>query len=200
MRTLTQFVRTTVIGGLIFLVPLVLLIVIVEKALSIAKPLIAPVARYFPDTPVFGITVGTLITVVVLLLLCLIAGMVARTAIGMRLSAWTESVFLSRIPLYTLYRGLIDDLARSVESLEDKKSTRAVLAQFDDGWQIGFVVEELDSGNLAVFIPGAPSPLSGSLFFLPKDRVRDSGMSVTEAAQMLRRIGVGSAKQLRGRL
>ena len=37
MKTLTQFVRTTIVGGLFFLAPIVVLIVILAKAFNIAK-------------------------------------------------------------------------------------------------------------------------------------------------------------------
>ena len=37
MTTITQFVRTTIVGGLFFLAPIVVLIVIIAKAFDYAK-------------------------------------------------------------------------------------------------------------------------------------------------------------------
>lgn len=197
MKTLLQFLKTTIIGGLLFLVPVVLLVLVIEKALAIAEKVITPAAQFFPNAPVYGVAVTTIAAVSMLLLLSFFAGLIARTAAGKRFVTWLEDVFLSKMPGYTVYRSMIGDMTKSIVSLENDSSAKAVLVRFDDGWQIGFQVDELDSGEIAVFIPGAPSPLSGSLYYMEKERIRDSGLSVIEAAAMLRRIGVGSSSQLR---
>jgi uncharacterized membrane protein len=133
-------------------------------------------------------------------LLSIIAGIIARTAGAQRLVAWIETVILSRMPGYTMYRGMVGDMTQSMSSLERSSTARAVLVQIEDAWQIGFVTDTLENGDLAVFVPGAPSPLSGSLFFMPSDRVRDSGMTVQDATAMLRRIGIGSGERLSGKM
>jgi uncharacterized membrane protein len=38
-----------------------------------------------------------------------------------------------------------------------------VLARIEDSWQIAFLVERLEGGHVAVFMPGVPNPLSGSV-------------------------------------
>jgi len=48
MKTLTQFVRTTIVGGLFFLAPIVVLIVILAKALDFAKKSLNAVFVYIP--------------------------------------------------------------------------------------------------------------------------------------------------------
>ena len=40
----------------------------------------------------------------------------------------------------------------------------------------------------------------GSLYILTKDRVRDSGLTINDAMAVLRRIGVGSAERLSGKM
>ena len=198
MRKFLAFARTVILGGVLFLVPFVLLVLVLERAVVFARKVLTPVAHYFPESPILGVAGATLASVLVLLVVCFGAGMVARTAGGQRFFTRIEETFLTRLPGYTMYRGALDDLERNLKTLGNP-STRAVFVRIEDAWQIGFVADTLDNGDLAVFVPGAPSPLSGSLFFLEPDRVRDSGLSVNEAMAMLRRIGVGSAQQLRAK-
>ena len=48
MKTIAQFVRTTIIGGLFFLAPIVVLIVILAKAFDFAKKGLNAVLVHFP--------------------------------------------------------------------------------------------------------------------------------------------------------
>lgn len=197
MRNFLAFARTVILGGVLFLVPFVLLVVVLERAFVFARKVLTPVVQHFPDQPVLGIAGATLGAALVLLVVCFGAGLVARTPAGQRFFTRIEDTFLTRLPGYTMYRSALDDLERNLKTLGNP-ATRAVFVRIEDAWQIGFVADTLDNGDLAVFVPGAPSPLSGSLFFLEPGRVRDSGLTVNEAMAMLRRIGVGAAQQLRG--
>ena len=197
MRTLFEFVKTTVIGGLLFLVPVVLLVVLLEKAVAIALKVMVPLASHFPNQTVVGVTSATLIAILLLLVLSFGAGLFARTRSGNRFGEWIEEVVLSRIPGYVLIRGMVHDLQASVVALDADKQQRSVFVMLDDTWQLGVVVEQLPTGRLVVFVPGAPSPLSGSLYYLPPDRVRPSGLTVSETASLLQRLGRGSSERLR---
>ena len=43
-----------------------------------------------------------------------------------------------------------------------------------------------------------PEPASGTLIFLPAGRVRPLDISVVEATTLVKRVGIGSAKMLKG--
>jgi uncharacterized membrane protein len=193
---LLKFIKTTVIGGLLFLVPIVLLIVILEKALNIAKRVVGPLVNYFPDKPVLGIAIATLIAAVLLLILSFIAGLIGQTKAGQSFAGWIEKVLLSKMPGYLMVRGIVSDMAH-VNELQGGTEQKSVLVRIEDAWQIGVVVDELATGELAVFVPGAPSPISGSLYFLTPDRVRPSGLTMAEATGILRRVGKNSSEHIR---
>lgn len=48
MTTITQFIRTTLVGGLFFLVPIVVLIVIIMKAFDFAKKALNALLVHIP--------------------------------------------------------------------------------------------------------------------------------------------------------
>jgi uncharacterized membrane protein len=145
---------------------------------------------------VLGVASVTLIGALLLLVLSFCAGLIAKTRLGRGCVAWIEKVLLSKMPGYVLVRNMVGDLVSSLDSLGREQQQRSVLVRFDDTWQLGIVVDQFASGLLSVFVPGAPSPLSGSLCFVEPDRVRPSGLSVHETTELLKRLGVGSAREL----
>ena len=99
MSGLLRFVRTTIVGGVLFLVPLVVLGAIIGKALQIAHRVSDPLtARLFPEAPPPLLLAAA---VIVLVLFCFLAGLLAVTAPARRVVGWLESALLSKIPGYT---------------------------------------------------------------------------------------------------
>jgi uncharacterized membrane protein len=84
--------------------------------------------------------------------------------------------------------------------IEESHGHEAVLARIEDAWQVALLVERLDGSYVAVFVPGAPMPSSGSVYFMTEDRIKPLGLPLAEATKCLRRLGVGSKAMLAGRL
>ena len=64
--------------------------------------------------------------------------------------------------------------------------------QFDDAWQLGLKVDELNEGRfLTVFIPDSPTPETGSVVIVAADRVVPANMSVMSAFSCLKGRGAG---------
>jgi uncharacterized membrane protein len=185
MKRLLNFARTTLVGGVLFLVPLVVLVAIVGKALELVHKLTDPLAARFPvaagHTPVL-LAAGLLIVV------CFMMGLVALTRPARQGVAWLERIFLSKIPGYVFLKGA----GESALGLENAAPYPLLLARIEDAWQFGFLIERLPAGHLAVYVPGAPSPLSGSVYFMSPERVRATNIPVAAALKCLRQLGAGS--------
>jgi uncharacterized membrane protein len=82
MKSLLHVLRTTLMGGLLFLMPVTVLLIILGKALGIAHKLVYPLAARIPIESVIGLRTPMLITIALLVLLCFMAGLVARTALA----------------------------------------------------------------------------------------------------------------------
>jgi uncharacterized membrane protein len=66
------------------------------------------------------------------------------------------------------------------------------LVSIEDGWQIGYLLEKLENDWVAVFLPQAPTPMSGDIMYLPINRVRPLGITMIQAMSIVKAIGVGS--------
>ena len=175
-------------GGVIFLVPFVVLIIILGKAHKIIRTVLAPLAERIPIESVIGLETPKILAAIVLVLICLFAGLFARTSTAKKLVSWLETVFLSNLPGYSFIKNLGEEIAETMPT----QSHKAVLARFDDAWQIGFLVESIPGGRVVVFIPDAPSPWTGGVFILDEDRVTPLEVTSSAAIKCLQRLGAGT--------
>jgi uncharacterized membrane protein len=186
VRGVYRFLKSTILGGLVVLVPVVVLGALAVWAVRTAVQAIAPVFEWLPDRSVGGVSLAVLAAVLGLVLGCFLAGLVAETAIIRRLAERAERLALF-VPGYALMKNVGADLV----GVESKHPVKTVLVRFPGSWQLGFLMETLDDGRHVVFIPGVPRALVGTLHIVAADRVRVLAMSVSTALDTLGRLGVG---------
>jgi len=101
---------------------------------------------------------------------------------------------LSKVPGYEFLKGA----GESVLGVEKEGAYPVVLVRCDDNCQIGIQVDKAENGLVAVFVPDAPNPQSGAVFFVTPDRVQPANIPLASALQCLKRLGAGSKPLLRG--
>lgn len=192
-----EFLKTTLIGGVSFLLPLALILFILSYALRLVKRIAEPISQSLHLDQlgsVGGVGAATLLSVAVLLVVSFAGGVVARTAVGKRCSQWLETSLLGHLPHYHLVKSMAEGLAH----IESASGLKPVLANIEDGWQIGYQLERLEDDWVAVFLPQAPTAMSGNIIYLPTNRVRPLGITMLQAMSLVKAIGMGSAAALRG--
>jgi uncharacterized membrane protein len=194
MKRLIQFVRTTLVGGLLFLVPIVVLVIVLGKALALAHKIADPLATRIPVQSVIGLRTPMLLAIALLVLFCFLAGFFARTALARKIVSGLESAVLSNVPGYEFLKRMTE----SMLGVEEEGSYPAVLARFDDASQIGFQIEVLENGLIVVLVPGAPNANAGDVYFMKPDRVTPLKVPPARAQKCLKRLGAGAGALLRG--
>jgi uncharacterized membrane protein len=192
MKPLVVFVKTTLIGGLLFLVPVAATIVILSKALRFSAQILRPVEQVLPRRTIVGLAVADILAVVCLLAIGFFAGLFAQTALGKRISRRIEEVILGKIPGYTLLRGIVGD----PENISASSQLKVALASIDDAWLLSFIVEELPDGTLAVFVPSAPTPTAGNVYLMTEQQVKRLDVTVAAATKCIMQLGVGAGQLL----
>jgi uncharacterized membrane protein len=191
-----QFLTTTVIGGIVFLVPIIVCILILEKAFKVMRKMAMPLARALPIDSITGVLIADVIAIAAIVLVCFIAGLIAKTALAAQLVAWLEANLLSRIPVYAFIKGMTDSIA----GLEESENLKPVLARYDDNWQIAFEVERIDGQYVVIYVPGAPDPWAGGVIIMSADRIQPLDLPMNVAIRHVRRLGQGTNDLLQGRL
>lgn len=191
------FLKTTIVGGVIFLLPLALVLLVLSHAMRLANKVAQPLVDALGMDRLghfAGIGAVTLVAVLVLIVLSFAAGIVARTGLGARISGWFERSLLGSMPQYQMFKSLAAGLAQ----VEGAEGLKPALVNIEDGWQLGYLLETLENGWVAVFLPQAPTPMAGNVMYLPTARVRPLDMPMVQAMAVVKHIGAGSADALRG--
>jgi uncharacterized membrane protein len=77
--------RKTIVGGVFFLAPIVVLIVILAKAFGFAKTGLQAVVPHIPGVSDLSVGVATALSIAMIALVCILAGLIAHTLIAQRL-------------------------------------------------------------------------------------------------------------------
>jgi uncharacterized membrane protein len=187
MRPLVRLLTTTLVGGVLFLAPIVLTIFIATQAVRIAGKILAPIADVIPTTGIAGVAFADVAAAVLLLVACFIAGLIARTQIGRFVNRRLEGAVLRRVPAFTFVKSA----AKGLLGLETGSEVQTALARIEDAWVPAFVVERHRSGLLTVFVPSVPTPAAGTVYLLEEARVRLLDVPVTAMVPVIMALGAG---------
>jgi uncharacterized membrane protein len=186
--------QENLIRGVLLFAPIMVFGILIAKAIGLLRKLVEPFAG--PMGSMAGIPMPALLATAVLVLLCSLAGLLAKSRNARGLVGWIESHVLTHIPGYDYMKGMGENVA----GVQGSTAYQPVLARIEDSWQLGFIVETIEPGQFAVYVPGAPSPWSGSVYFMAEDRIRRVDMKISEVQGCLKRLGIGSSALLRGKL
>jgi uncharacterized membrane protein len=89
-------------------------------------------------------------------------------------------------------------MAEGFAQIESGAGMHPVLVRVDDGWQLAYRLEELHGGWVTVFVPQAPTPMSGNFLYVAAHRIRSLPISMPAAMKLVKAVGVGSQEALRG--
>jgi uncharacterized membrane protein len=192
MHEALRLLKLTLIGGGIFLIPLVVVVVFLGKAFQIVKVLAEPLDRLLPIQTLAGVAFVDFLTVVLMVGLCLLAGLAARSPAGRKVNDRVEALLLQFVPGY----GWVKGVTGSVSDAEAEILLKPVVARLDDQAQIGFEVDRTRDGLVAIYVPGAPDPRSGSLSFITPDRVEPLDVGFQAVLMSFKRLGCGASSLL----
>ena len=187
MRGLWQLLRTTFIGGILFLLPFIVLLIILGKAFDIALRAVKPIITILPDW-VSSPTVSAVLAIALVGLFCFLAGLIARGRLAQTMMRRVESAVLSKVPVYTYLK----QASARVLGVGQIDKQPVVLAQVCGAWRLGIQTNVAEGGYVAVFFPNSPNSFSGSVFFMTSDQIRPANMPLVEAIDCLQRCGAGS--------
>lgn len=190
MRGLFEFSKTTIIGGLLFLLPIGVMLLAFAEVFELAEALADQTKELlFPEaeTVILPLVMAT----VLLIAVAFLAGLVARTSIGTGFLQGLEKRLVSYLPFYPVFRQMLGDMVGGAERLAGAQDVVVVRVRLDDRIQFGFRLGHLADGQTAVFLPAAPSAFTGSVVIVANDRITETALKPGEVVDGMRRLGAG---------
>jgi uncharacterized membrane protein len=183
-----EFVRTTVVGGALFLLPIIVVLFVLSKVFGLMGAFTEPVVRLMGVETVGGVAVSTLVTIFGIVLSAFLAGLFARTKAGQAALTWIQDGVSATLPQFSLIQGV----ARDVGAEGDHREMPVVMVPTDAGWALGLLLESEGDWH-AVYLPGAPEMSSGSVAYAHKDQIHQTDLSLKQLWMLMRGRGKGSS-------
>ena len=191
VQRIKQFFLTTIIGGVVVVLPLALLVTLIRFIWAFTTGLLTPLRGILPIPGHVESWLLDLISLVMVLLAFFLLGLIVRTSIGGRLFKSLESRFLDPLPLYATLRNTVQQFAGQKKM---PFSEVVLVDAFGNGTLMsGFVTEEIGEDVLTVFVPTAPNPTNGFVFHVKKDQVIHVDIKTEEAMRTIIGMGTGSS-------
>ena len=188
MKTLAEFTKTTLIGGILVILPIYIAVLLLAKTVGGVLALLAPVIAQVPAAVEFRQIVAIL-----LLVICFVVGLIVRTGPGLRAKNIFERAVLEKLPGYTFLRGL----AKRLTGRSEEQALQPALVEIEDALVPALIVEELEDGSYTVLVPSAPTPMAGSIYILARDRVHPVNIPFTKAIGVFSKWGTGAGEFVR---
>lgn len=188
MRRVGEFLKTTAIGGLLVLLPLLLLYLLLTEALGLVVALATPILGLFPKGTFDQAHFPVLMALSLIVGASFVIGLAMRSEIGKRSEGWIEKTILSRLPAYGVLKNLTTGFIASKEGAAFRP---AVLTSPDGEQGLAYVIEEHGDGRLTVFLPWSPTPFAGSVKIVDRNRIKVLDAKLVDVTKVLSEWGFG---------
>ncbi len=186
MKSIFSFIRITIAGGVLFLLPVVLIGIILAKAYVILNTVSSPLSRRLPND-ILGFDGHVLISLVLLVLICFLSGLLFRTKTVKRWIKILEDKVLVFLPGYVLMKSMTSD---TIGNPKDATLKPALIKE-GEWWGLGFLVEEGDELS-TVFRPDAPRHDAGEIKLVPKESVKKLDVPLNVFSKSIKNYGKGA--------
>lgn len=190
MKRTQTFVSTSLLGGLIVILPIAILVLVGRWLFGLVRSWVGPLTEWVFGRVALPALVEDGLVVLLLLLACFLVGVVVRTRIGRFVHNNLEGRLLSIAPGYSLVKETVMQfLGRKATPF-----TKVALVQvFESEVRMtAFVTDEHPDGRYTVFVPTGPNPTSGNIYHLRPERVQLIDAPIETALRTVISCGAGS--------
>lgn len=187
----TKFFKTTIVGGMVVLLPLILFYVVFSFLFytisGIAKPLLglSDVHEAFKYPLLVDI-----FAFIFLVALCFLVGLFVSTRIGQLWVNRIERNVLFKLPYYGTLREAVHQLLGN----SNMNLFKVVLVDLygTDTLVTAFLTDESDGDYVTVFVPTGPNPTSGFIYHVKRNQISHIDTKGEEAFRSIISVGTGS--------
>ncbi|MDT8402150.1 MAG: DUF502 domain-containing protein [Bacteroidales bacterium] len=197
-KRLRNFFRTTALGGLVAILPFVLIIIFFRWIINIIQKYLEPLVGLINTESELMIVALYIIAVLAIILLFFLMGLFIRTSVGRFFRTVLEEQYLSKIPGYKLARETVMQFFGKQKSF----FREVVLVDiFNSGTLMtGFITDDHDDSDfLTVFVPTGPNPTSGNIYHVLKEKTVRTRSSVDVGMKTIISCGAGSCNLFKER-
>jgi uncharacterized membrane protein len=191
MKGILSFLKASIVGGLLVILPIALVTFLLEEAYDAVVAIVEPITATLPVEELGGIGVATIVAIGIIITLCFMTGLAMQTGIGNRLGNWLENAVLGHLPGYRMMKTLSRQIAGAAGE-GDTFFSPAVLSLPQDSRQLVYLIEDHGNGFSTIMIPSAPAATSGPVQYVRTDRLQKLKVPLGKVMQSLQECGLNS--------
>lgn len=196
MNRFKRFVKTTSLGGVIVVLPMVLTFFFLRWLFRLITGIIEPMTRLVVEQSRLQKTIADMLVIIVIVMICFIIGLMVKTRLGNFLYRVVEKRILKVAPGYTLFKETIKQLLGQERTPFSRVALVQVFENAADTLMTGFVTDEHTNGYFTVYVPSGLNPTTGMIYHLPGRYVHLLDVPVETAMRSVIGCGAGSRELL----
>jgi len=182
------FKRIT-LTGLLFLVPVYVVFVIAKQAWTSLSSMGTTLAKMFGLADILGAGAPTVMSVVLLILLCFGCGLIAHISVVAAFRSHIDGWLETYIPGYAKHRVVVEE---KLHGKAPRLPYASALIRQQDFWRPVYIVEQDADGNCVVFAPNVPDTSTGTIMLARRhDLMLLPSLSANDLDASLKKRGVG---------
>lgn len=174
MSKLKQFIRKALIGGVLIILPIVIIGLVFQWAFYFVTDLIQPLTDYtiaqygLPEIAADGIVIA------IILIACFFVGTIVSTGIGKWLHGHFDKYLVRLAPGYKVVKEIVAQVFGDDKNSPFAKGEVVRVQLFGEHCQTtvtALVTAKHLDGTVTIFMPTGPNPTSGNIYHIPEKLV-----------------------------
>jgi len=194
MDKIKSFFKTTLFGGVLVVLPIVILILVFNWLYQFIADKIKPLTYFLSETAKLQEFLASALAIVVILLSFFLVGLIVKTRLGQYSIEQLEIRFLTKLPLYNIIKETILQLVGTEKKLF--KHVALVNLWGNETRVTAFITDEHDDGSYTVFVPSGPAPTAGFIYHVTGSNVQIVDYPIDQAMRTIFSVGAGSKELL----
>ncbi len=186
MTVFKSATRRILSGGILFLIPLTILVFLFGKFYAMIHPLAEKLGEVFGEHVFLGVTTVSVTGFVIILLLAYLSGWLLQRGL---LNFWgpkMEETLFRLIPSLQMFKYRV-----LPEADIEKLLWKAILLPEDNYFRIAFITDDSQPDHLSIFVPDAPRMDAGEVRLIKKSEFKGIEISMKKAMNGLYHYGRG---------
>ncbi|NNJ93553.1 MAG: DUF502 domain-containing protein [Halobacteria archaeon] len=197
MEKLKNFLKTSLLGGVVVILPVAILVSVTLWLFDLVTGLIEPLTRLLISDSQLNEKAAEILVIILIVMTCFFVGVLVRTRLGDFLYRFIETRILKLAPGYSMIK---ETVLQIFGSRKDSPFSSVALVQVfgNETLMTAFITDKHMDGSFTVFVPTGPNPTSGLIYHLEGRFVHPVDIPVQDAMRSIISCGAGSAQLMQG--
>lgn len=171
---LKKFIKTTLFGGVVVILPVVIIAFFLKWFFKTVTDLIQPLTNYALKHYYVPEFVADTIVIMLIILACFFVGMVVQTTIGRFFHKFFDKILIKLAPGYRLVKEVVVQLFGQNENSPFINGQVAKVKIFGEQCETevtALITDKHTDGTYTIFMPTGPNPTSGNIYHVQASQV-----------------------------